>query len=56
MTQTHMKREIAQIPSAVARLLGEGRGAIRAAAKAFEKTDPELIVTIARGASDKHVQ
>jgi glutamine---fructose-6-phosphate transaminase (isomerizing) len=51
-TQTHMKREIAEIPQAVARLLGEGRSAISAAAAALRERDPQLIVTIARGSSD----
>lgn len=52
MTQTHMKREIAEIPAAVARLLSEGRPALDEAARALKDTDPSLIVTIARGSSD----
>lgn len=52
MTQTHMKREIAEIPQVVARLLGEGRGAIVEAARALRAADPDVIVTIARGSSD----
>lgn len=50
--QTHMKREIAEIPLAVSRLLKEGRGAITEAAAALQASDPRLIVTIARGSSD----
>ncbi len=52
MAETHMKREIAEIPGAVARLLGEGRGAITASAHALRDVDPNVIVTIARGSSD----
>ncbi|WP_439331608.1 SIS domain-containing protein [Pelagibacterium lacus] len=50
--QTHMKREIGEIPAAVARLLGEGREGIRAAAAALRAADPDVVVTIARGSSD----
>lgn len=52
MTQTHMKREIAEIPQVVERLLGEGRGAIVEAAKALRAADPDVMITIARGSSD----
>lgn len=52
MTPTHMKREIAEIPSAIRRLLDEGRPAIGAAARALGERDPHVIVTIARGSSD----
>lgn len=50
--QTHMKREIAEIPVAVSRLLKDGRGAISQAASALREKDPQLFVTIARGSSD----
>lgn len=52
MTQTHMKREIGEIPGVTARLLSEGRPAIVAAAKALKSADPRLVATIARGSSD----
>lgn len=52
MTQTHMKREIGEIPGAVARLLTEGRGALDAAARALRDADPRLVMTVARGSSD----
>src|SRR5690606_35097126 len=47
-----MKREIAEIPGAVARLLTEGRAAIDEAAAALRDADPRLVMTVARGSSD----
>jgi len=49
---TFMRREIAEIPAATARLLDHGGEAIAAAAQALAARDPALIVTIARGSSD----
>jgi len=52
MTQTHMAREVAEIPQAVARFL-EGSGAkVAAAAADLRRINPPLIVTVARGSSD----
>lgn len=47
-----MRREIEEIPSAVRRLLTQGRSAIEDAAASFRAADPRLVVTIARGSSD----
>jgi glutamine---fructose-6-phosphate transaminase (isomerizing) len=52
MTQTHMAREVAEIPSAAARFLQETGPAVRDAAAAMRALDPGLIVTVARGSSD----
>ncbi|MDR7124302.1 SIS domain-containing protein [Pseudotabrizicola sp. 4114] len=52
MTQTHMAREVAEIPTAAARFLAESGPAVQAAAVAMQKLDPGLIVTVARGSSD----
>lgn len=52
MTETHMAREVAEIPQAAARLLSRGRAQITAAAAALRAADPGLIVTVARGSSD----
>ena len=52
MTDTQMRREIEEIPQAVARLLDQGQGAIDRAAAAMRAADPALIVTVARGSSD----
>ena len=52
MTQSHMAREVAEIPEAAARFLTQSRPALEAAADAMRKTDPALIVTVARGSSD----
>lgn len=52
MTQTHMAREVAEIPAAAARFLTETGPALRHAAAAMRDLDPGLIVTVARGSSD----
>lgn len=50
--QTHMAREVAEIPQAVARLLAGSGPAISALAQAMRAADPDLILTVARGSSD----
>lgn len=50
--QTHMRREIDEIPEAVARLLDRSGGGIRAAGLALREKDPAFLITIARGSSD----
>ena len=52
MTQTHMAREVAEIPQAAARFLDRSRIAVVAAAAALRRKDPGLVVTVARGSSD----
>lgn len=52
MAETHMRREIEEIPEAVARLLTHARPALAEAARAFRSLDPILIATVARGSSD----
>ncbi len=52
MTETQMRREIAEIPQAVARLLDQGRGPIAQAAAAVRAVDPAVVMTVARGSSD----
>lgn len=52
MTQTHMAREVAEIPTAAARFLTQTAPAVQDAALAMQKLDPSLIVTVARGSSD----
>lgn len=51
-TATHMRREIEEIPVAVARLLSEGRDELAAAGAALRERNPDMLVTIARGSSD----
>lgn len=51
-SQTYMRREILDIPQATARLLSEGRSAIKAAAQDLERANPLNILTVARGSSD----
>ena len=52
MTQTHMAREVAEIPAATQRFLTDSASAVHAAAAAMRAADPRLIVTVARGSSD----
>jgi len=52
MTETHMAREVAEIPQAAARHLAAAREATRAAAADLRALDPGLVVTVARGSSD----
>ncbi len=49
---SHMAREIAEIPDVAARFLDQSATAVRDAARALRKLDPELVVTVARGSSD----
>lgn len=52
MTQTHMAREVAEIPEAAARFLDRSRIAVVAAAAALRRQNPGLVATVARGSSD----
>lgn len=52
MTQSKMAREVAEIPEAAARFLGQSASEVSRAAAALRAADPSLIVTIARGSSD----
>lgn len=51
-TQTHMYREVREIPSATTRLLSEGLRDIKTAAKRLRDQDPDVLITVARGSSD----
>lgn len=50
--QTHMRREILEIPSAVETLLTDGQAAMTAAAAALRECDPAFMISVARGSSD----
>ena len=52
MTQSHMAREVAEIPKAAQRFLTGSRDAVARAAEAMRKADPDVVVTVARGSSD----
>lgn len=52
MSESHMAREVAEIPEAAARFLDRSRDAVDAAAAALRQRDPALIATVARGSSD----
>ncbi len=49
---THMRREIVEIPDAVARLLDGSGQALTEAGRDIRERDPRFIVTVARGSSD----
>lgn len=49
---THMAREVAEIPAAIARCLEQGSSAMKAAADALKAQGPDFLLTIARGSSD----
>ena len=50
--ETHMAREVAEIPEAAQRFLTQSAAQIQAAAAAMRAANPNLIVTVARGSSD----
>ncbi|TNB49152.1 SIS domain-containing protein [Martelella lutilitoris] len=50
--ETHMRREINEIPAAAARLLDDGGKAFAEAGRALAAKDPGVVVTVARGSSD----
>lgn len=52
MTPSHMAREVAEIPEAARRFLSLSAEATTRAAQAMRATDPDLVVTVARGSSD----
>jgi glucosamine--fructose-6-phosphate aminotransferase (isomerizing) len=52
MAQSHMAREVAEIPQAARRFLSQSQGALVQAAQAMRGADPALLVTVARGSSD----
>lgn len=52
MTQSHMAREVAEIPQAAARFLDRSREALARTAAALRDRDPALVATVARGSSD----
>ncbi|MCC1493755.1 SIS domain-containing protein [Cognatishimia sp. F0-27] len=52
VNETHMRREILEIPRAADRLLTEGRDATKRAANALREADPAFLVSVARGSSD----
>lgn len=49
---THMRREIEEIPDAVARLLEGSKTALTEAGRDISRRDPRFVVTVARGSSD----
>lgn len=49
---TQMRREIEEIPVAVARLLDEGAAATREIAREAARRDPRFLISVARGSSD----
>ena len=52
MTQTHMRREIGEIPDVVANFLDQSSAVVAAAAASLRASQPVMVATIARGSSD----
>lgn len=52
MTQSHMAAEVREIPEVAQRFLDLSRAAVAEAAAALRRTDPGLVITVARGSSD----
>ena len=52
MTQTHMRREIGEIPDVVANFLDQSSDVVAAAAASLRASQPVMVATIARGSSD----
>ncbi|KQZ82943.1 aminotransferase [Mesorhizobium sp. Root157] len=50
--KTHMRREIEEIPQAVARLLDGSAPSLTEAGRGIRERDPNFVVTVARGSSD----
>jgi glucosamine--fructose-6-phosphate aminotransferase (isomerizing) len=50
--QTHMRREVAEIPDAAARLLEGGEKILAEAGRGIRERDPRFVVSVARGSSD----
>ena len=51
-SQTFMRREIEEIPTAVRRLLTDGDAMLREAGELIRRKRPDVVVTVARGSSD----
>ena len=51
-SQSLMQREIAETPAAVERLLSLSSSELREAGERFQRLDPKMVATIARGSSD----
>lgn len=51
-TETHMRREVLEIPQAVARLFEQSAAEMERAGTALKAVDPSVLVTVARGSSD----
>ncbi|WP_317185054.1 SIS domain-containing protein [Devosia sp. BK] len=51
-TQTHMRREVNEIPQVVSNFLSQSAGTLDAAAKRLREENPAVVVTVARGSSD----
>lgn len=50
--QTHMRREVNEIPEVVSRFLDQSRPVLDDAAARLRDLDPSVVVTVARGSSD----
>ncbi len=51
-SETHMRREILEIPAAIETLLTDGQAGMTSAATALAERDPAFMISVARGSSD----
>lgn len=51
-TETHMRREVAEIPDVVANFLDRSAATVEAAAATLREKNPVMVATVARGSSD----
>lgn len=52
MTQSHMRREVFEIPTVIESLLSNAAAEVEAAAAAIVARDPAFLISVARGSSD----
>jgi len=52
VTETHMRREVGEIPHVVANFLEQSAAGVEAAAARLREIDPVMVTTVARGSSD----
>lgn len=51
-SETHMRREVLEIPAAIETLLTKGQSGITLTAEALAERDPAFMISVARGSSD----
>ena len=52
MSQSHMRREVFEIPAVIEQLLSKSAAEVEAAAATIVARDPAFLISVARGSSD----